>query len=134
VLTLHSEESFVGHGDRARLAQAIDNILDNAIKFGRGHPIEVELRGNTGTAVLMVRDRGIGIAPEQATTVFAAFYRGVPAASYGGLGLGLYVAQAIVEAHHGTITAQSTPDDGTTFTVRLPGFVRAVPPRPESRP
>jgi signal transduction histidine kinase len=66
-----------------------------------------------------VRDRGIGIAPERLPRIFERFERAVSSA-YSGLGLGLYIVRAIVEAHEGTVSAESVLGEGTTFTVDLP--------------
>jgi signal transduction histidine kinase len=66
-------------------------------------------------------DRGIGIPPEDQARVFGRFERAVGAQNFGGLGLGLYIARHIVEAHGGEIRVESAPGAGTTFTVVLPG-------------
>jgi signal transduction histidine kinase len=78
--------------------------------------------------LLEVSDQGIGIAPEHQARVFERFQRAVPAQHFGGLGLGLYVARQIVEAHGGTIDVASEAGAGATFTVRLPKD--PPPPRP----
>ncbi|HEX8791083.1 MAG TPA: GAF domain-containing sensor histidine kinase [Polyangiaceae bacterium] len=106
--------------DRDRLATALDALLDNAVKFGRGRPIEVALAVEGPFAVLTVTDHGIGFSPDRLSAYFDPFARGVAKEQFGGLGLGLYVAKAIVDAHGGSITATSQPDAGSTFVVRLP--------------
>jgi signal transduction histidine kinase len=67
-----------------------------------------------------VRDQGIGIAPEDLPFIFGRFERKVSLRNYGGLGLGLYIARQIVEAHDGTIAVESVKGEGATFTVTLP--------------
>jgi two-component system sensor histidine kinase/response regulator len=116
-------ESAVGRWDRLRVEQVVTNLLSNAIKYGRGQPIELQVQANDGAARLVVRDRGIGIAPEQAKRIFERFERAVSPRNYGGLGLGLYIAHQIVEAHNGTIRVESRPGEGSTFTVELPRSV-----------
>jgi signal transduction histidine kinase len=70
--------------------------------------------------VLLVRDHGIGIAPERMEGLFQRFERAVSAKNYGGLGLGLYRVRRIVEAHGGMVTVDSVPGQGATFRVHLP--------------
>jgi signal transduction histidine kinase len=67
-----------------------------------------------------VRDRGIGVAPEDAERIFQRYEQAVSARAYGGMGLGLYIVRQIVEAHGGTIRLESEPGSGSTFTVDLP--------------
>jgi signal transduction histidine kinase len=122
-----AEPSIVGQFDRARIERMLLVLLDNAIKFGRGKPIEVSLRRQGDEAALSVRDHGPGIAPERLRALFAPFERAVPKESFGGLGLGLYVAKTIAEAHRGSITAISRVDEGTTMSVRLPLSAPGIP-------
>ena len=110
----------VGQWDRSALERVLGNMLSNATKFGAGKPIEVTLRTQPGSARLNVRDHGIGIDPGQLPRIFDRFARGVSVTNYGGLGLGLYIAQALVQSLGGTITVESTPGQGASFTVTLP--------------
>jgi signal transduction histidine kinase len=110
----------VGWWDPSRLGQVISNLLTNAIKFGAGRPIEIRIDRTGAAARLLVRDHGIGIDPARRACVFERFERAVPSSSYGGLGLGLYIARSIVLAHGGTITVDSELGAGSTFTVTLP--------------
>jgi signal transduction histidine kinase len=126
VLTMHIAPDIVGYWDGDRLAQVVSNLLDNAVKFGSSMPIDVSLQLEGGDAVLNVRDRGIGIAPEQTARIFEPFKRAVSPRSYGGLGLGLFMCKAIVEAHRGAIDVESQPGEGSSFTVRLPRSVLAA--------
>lgn len=106
--------------DAQRMEQVIDNLLSNALKYGREAPIRVALRREGERAVLAISDRGIGIAPEDQDRIFGRFERAVSGRRYGGLGLGLWIVRQIVEAHGGTIRVESAPDAGSTFTVQLP--------------
>lgn len=108
-----------GDWDRLRLEQVFTNLLVNAIKYGRGQPIDVTGVEGDASVDIEVRDRGIGIDAADAARIFEKFERAVPAA-YGGLGLGLYITRELVEAHGGTISFDSQPGTGTTFRVRLP--------------
>jgi signal transduction histidine kinase len=98
----------------------VDRLLDNAIQFGQGKPIEVALERNGTQAVLVVRDHGLGIAAERLPSIFAPFERAVPKERFGGLGLGLYIAKSIIEAHGGSIAVTSRLAEGAVFVVRLP--------------
>ncbi len=113
----------VGRWDRLRIGQVITNLVSNAIKFGRGHPIDVEVNVDTEgdrSACVRVRDGGIGIPPEQRARIFDRFERAPAERHYPGLGLGLWIAKQIVDASSGTITVESEVGVGSTFTVRLP--------------
>jgi PAS domain S-box-containing protein len=119
-LSVIAEENIVGQWDRFRLEQVVNNLLSNAIKFGLGRPIEIVTRMHSGRALLMVKDRGIGIAPDVLARLFKPFERGVSERHYGGLGLGLHIVKTIVEAMRGTVKVESGPETGTVFTVELP--------------
>ena len=110
----------VGMWDRIRVEQVVTNLLTNACKFGGGKPIEitVEERGPIGR--LVVVDHGIGIAPEDVERIFHRYEQAISSRAFGGLGLGLYIARQIIEAHGGTIRVESQPGAGSTFTVDLP--------------
>ena len=109
-----------GRWDRLRLEQVITNLLSNAIKFGQAKPITVDVSADASLVRLRVRDRGIGIDPADQERIFGRFERAVPMHHFGGLGLGLYIAREIVEAHGGNIQLSSEPGAGTTVTVELP--------------
>ncbi len=111
-----------------RIAQVVRHLLANAVKFGPGKPVEVALEAQADSAVLQVKDHGIGIAPERVESLFQRFERAVPVRHYGGLGLGLYRVRRIVEAHGGEVTVDSVPGQGATFRVHLP---RAGASQPE---
>ncbi|MBK8135344.1 MAG: PAS domain S-box protein [Chloroflexi bacterium] len=110
-------------GDEARLRQLLDNLVGNAIKYSpNGGSIEVAGTFDANWVFMTVRDEGIGIAQVDADRVFDRFYRaeGALRKSTQGTGLGLYLAKAIVDAHHGLIDVESKLGEGSTFHVRLP--------------
>jgi two-component system, LuxR family, sensor kinase FixL len=123
-LVFDAPESLHGEWDAMRLEQVVTNLVSNAVKYGEGKPIEVSLMERNGTAVIEVRDHGIGIAPEDQLRMFQRFERLVSHHHYGGFGLGLWIAREIVEAHGGSIRVWSEVGAGATFTVELP---RAAP-------
>ncbi|MEA2490641.1 MAG: hypothetical protein QOH21_2433 [Acidobacteriota bacterium] len=131
----------LGHvvGDSARLQQVVWNLLTNAVKFTpRGGSITVRARRSASQLQLSVTDTGEGIESEFLPHVFEAFRQaeGPTTRTHGGLGLGLSIVRYIVEAHGGTISAESHGrGQGATFTVALPtGTLRSRLPAPESQP
>ncbi|AUX43458.1 protein kinase [Sorangium cellulosum] len=119
-VSVRAEPSVVGSWDRSRLEQVVSNLLDNALKFGAGRPIEVSVAQKDGTAELVVQDQGIGIPPGRLPHVFERFERAVSSRHFGGLGLGLHVVKSIVEALGGAVRGESRPGEGSRFTVELP--------------
>ncbi|MBZ0236024.1 MAG: GAF domain-containing sensor histidine kinase [Deltaproteobacteria bacterium] len=109
-----------GHWDRSRIDQIVANLFANALRYGKGHPVQVVVRRRGDHAVLVVSDLGIGIAAEDQARVFERFERAVSTRHFGGLGLGLSIVRELVAAHHGTIALQSAPGRGATFAVSLP--------------
>jgi heavy metal sensor kinase len=110
-------------GDAARLKQVIVNLLDNAIKYTMtGGTITFSVKAAPPTAILSVKDNGIGIPSEELPHVFERFYRAdkVRSRSSHGAGLGLSIVQIICQAHGGTVQVQSEKGIGTTVTVELP--------------
>ncbi len=110
-------------GDGERLGRIVSTLLDNACKYAsRGGRVNVTLELTKGSAVLSVHNDGTTIPQEEIPRVFDRFYRADKARSSdaGGSGLGLSIAQKIIERHRGTIAASSSPVRGTTFTVTLP--------------
>lgn len=120
--------------DRQRLGQVFANLLTNAIKYSpEGGEITVSLSREAGEARVAVRDRGVGISPEALPRLFDRFYRvAATAGGASGLGLGLYIARRIVEAHGGRLTVVSTLGAGSTFTVALPLADPSVDGEPDS--
>ena len=121
-MTVTGEEVTV-QGVRRLLSEVMVNLCDNAIKYNRdGGSVTVEVSRDGGDAVVSVSDTGIGIPPEHQSRVFERFYRVDKSHSKasGGTGLGLSIVKHAVRYHHGTVEVHSVPDQGTTFTVRLP--------------
>jgi CheY-like chemotaxis protein/anti-sigma regulatory factor (Ser/Thr protein kinase) len=113
------------HADVVRLQQAFWNVLRNAVKFTREHGIISITSGTTGENKIWVRvaDSGIGFMPDSGPSLFQAFEQGGYAVTrqYGGLGLGLAISKSIVDAHNGSISAESAgPGKGATFTFEFP--------------
>lgn len=111
-----------GFWDGARIAQALSNLLGNAVQHGSQAPIEVELRGEPDQVVVSVHNKGEPIPKRHLQDIFDPFRQVATddsKASRSSVGLGLYIVQAIVSAHGGTIHVEST-DNGTTFTMQLP--------------
>jgi signal transduction histidine kinase len=107
--------------DRNRLRQVAANLLDNAVKYTpRGGRIDLAARREGDDALFVVRDTGAGISPEDVPRIFDRLYRGDRSRSERGLGLGLSLVKAIVEAHQGRVSVESSPGEGSTLTVRLP--------------
>lgn len=109
--------------DRDSLARVFWNLLDNAVKYSpECHTVWVELAGVGKGIRVHVRDRGLGIPPEEQKEIFRKFVRGAAsrAAAIQGTGVGLAMARQIVEAHGGEISVESKPGEGSVFTVLLP--------------
>jgi PAS domain S-box-containing protein len=109
-----------GTWDRSRLDQVVTNLVSNAVKFGKGMPVEIRVEPDTTHARICVRDYGIGMSDEDRSKIFDRFERAVSRRSYGGMGLGLWISRQIVEAHGGKIEVESEPGKGSTFWVDLP--------------
>ena len=104
-------------GSRARLARAVGNLLDNAVKWSPpGAPVEVSVSGGEVT----VRDHGPGIAEDDLPHVFDRFYRAPAARGLPGSGLGLAIVKHVADAHGGTVAAEPAPGGGTRLRVALP--------------
>ena len=119
-LRLTLSGGIVGKWDRFRLDEAFSNIISNAIKYGAGHPIDIQLQASDENAALVVEDHGIGIAPDDLSRIFGRFERTVASKNYGGLGLGLYIARQIIEQHRGSIRAENRPCGGARFVIKVP--------------
>jgi PAS domain S-box-containing protein len=124
---VRAEPGIIGVWDRSRLDQVVMNLIDNALKFGRGRPVEVRVAKTGATALLSVRDAGIGIDPQDHERIFGRFERAISAWSYGGLGLGLWISKSLVAAMGGRISVESRPGEGATFTVELPARAAEQP-------
>jgi signal transduction histidine kinase len=111
------------HVDEPLLSRALDNVLDNARKYGGGprSPIKVEARREDGEVVLAVSDAGTGIPPQELELIFDPFYRGSTVRTReSGFGLGLALARRVVEAHGGKIRASNVDGGGARIEMRLP--------------
>ncbi|MEO6876591.1 MAG: HAMP domain-containing sensor histidine kinase [Opitutaceae bacterium] len=120
-LILDQPEPVDVDADAIRLSQAINNLLDNALKYTPpGGQVSLTARTDSGTAVLTVTDNGPGIPTEEREAIFRRLYRGDGSRSQRGFGLGLSLVRAIVESHGGTVTTDAAPTGGARFTLRLP--------------
>lgn len=113
-------QKIVGIWDSYRIEQVIVNLISNAIKYGAKKPILIEVLKKNETAIIHVKDYGIGIAKENQQRIFNRFERAVSAKGVTGLGLGLYIVKKILAAHQGSISLESDVGQGSTFTVELP--------------
>lgn len=112
------------HGDRQSLCEVMVILLDNAIKYSpENTEIEISCQSNAKTVVISIIDKGIGIKASEIPHLFERFYRADSARSKrntSGYGLGLSIAKSIIDHHKGTITVQSNPGKGSTFSLQLP--------------
>lgn len=123
-LTTHSPPHLIAEVDPARIAQSLENLLTNAIKFtGRGGSITVASRSvDDDTIAITVSDTGIGMTRDEQRRIFDRFYRSqaVRNNAIQGIGVGLSIVKTIVDAHHGSITVNSQPAVGSAITLVLP--------------
>jgi PAS domain S-box-containing protein len=130
-LNLHGNPTPQIEGDHDRLAQLVDNLVTNALKFTpAGERIDVTCCTRDGAVLIEVANTGSYLGPDEQEQLFERFFRANDAVegAIGGVGLGLAICKAIAEAHGGEISVRSTENEGTTFSVRLP-----VASPPESR-
>ena len=114
-------EGVRGQWDDFRIEQVITNLLTNALRYGGGKPVEVHVGASHDWAQIIVRDQGMGIAPEDQARVFEQFERTEASRKRAaGLGLGLYITRQIVQAHGGRVELESAAGVGSTFRVSLP--------------
>ena len=120
--------------DPALFARVIQNLLENARKYGReGGFIRVTLRREAESIRLDMEDNGIGIRQEDLSRIWQRFYQANPSRQSGsGLGLGLSMVRQIVQLHGGTAEAESVPDQGSCFTVRLPFSQKETGPQKDN--
>ena len=123
VLEVKDEQQVLVKGDAARLADVLQNLLGNALKYTPGEgKILVSLQVEHGKAVIAVKDEGIGIPNEHLQSIFDSFFRAENYAGRdpGGMGLGLYISKEIIQKHGGRIWAENNRGQGSTFYVELP--------------
>jgi signal transduction histidine kinase len=119
-ITLDAPDALPLEGDEFRIEQVINNLLTNALRYGEGKPVTVTVTAAGGEARVCVRDQGMGIAPEDQERIFEQFERTDGAAQVAGLGLGLYIARQIAQAHGGQLQVHSRPGEGAEFVLSLP--------------
>jgi signal transduction histidine kinase len=127
-ITLAAPELLPLVGDEFRIEQVITNLLTNALRYGKGKPVAVAvgLREQEPEAFVSVRDQGSGVAPQDQERIFEQFERAEGTNQVPGLGLGLYIARQIAQAHQGRLEVRSTPGEGAEFVLSLP--LPAQPP------
>lgn len=108
--------------DVTLMSRLVQNLIDNAYKYGRdGGSVEVSLKARGGTAAISVKDDGVGIEKEHLDKIWQRFYQEDSSRSGGeGLGLGLSMVKQIARVHGGTVSVESVPGEGSTFTVTIP--------------
>jgi PAS domain S-box-containing protein len=119
-ISLQLEPRIEGTWDRLRIDQVVTNLVSNAVKYGLENPIVISASRNDDQAIITVRDEGIGISPENLNSIFERFVRATTRSKHDGLGMGLWITKQILEAHGGTVTAESELGKGSMFTVRIP--------------
>lgn len=119
-VSLSAPALVTGYWDRFRIEQAITNLLTNAFKYGAGSPVEVSVEATETVARLRVRDHGSGIAPEAVERIFERFERFASGHHQKSLGVGLYIARQVIDAHSGVVRVEETSASGSTFLVELP--------------
>jgi len=115
-----AQENVTGYWDRVRIEQVISNLISNALKYGNGKPILIKTELQKDHVLIKVKDRGIGIRPEDKDRIFKVFNRGLDVKSYKGIGVGLFISKKIVDAHKGELIVNSSLGNGSTFIVKLP--------------
>jgi len=114
--------------DAVRLGQAVNNLLDNALKYTpEDGKVTLAASADSGGAVLTVTDNGPGVPFAEREAIFRRLYRGDASRSQRGLGLGLSLVKAIVESHHGTVSVDDAPGGGARFTIRLKSSAGGTP-------
>ena len=131
-IEMHGEPDLYVRADRERIALALTNVLSNAIKYSaHSGQITIQSHADVNNVIVSIHDNGIGIPPAEQRDLFDRFYQvGNPLTrEYDGLGIGLAVAKAIIELHHGRIWVESAPNQGSTFSFSLR---RAYPLNPSA--
>ena len=127
-MALDTPHSITVFGEPKKLQRVFSNLIDNALKYTLpGGSVHISIRETNNSIVVTIRDSGLGIAAEDLPHIFDRFFRGEKSRSTQGNGLGLSLAQAFVLVHGGTITATSTPGQGSQFVVTLPRIASPSP-------
>lgn len=131
IITEFDAQDLVVNADRARLADVLFNIVQNASRFSEdGKDVHIRTREKEDMAVIEIEDHGIGIEKTKLEAIFTPFYEDVDIMAHQSgdfefkssrLGMGLYIAKGIIEAHGGRINVESTPGKGSIFSIFLPG-------------
>jgi len=119
-LTLHPHPPVCGEWDEFRVEQVIVNLLTNALRHGGGKPVDVSVHSTGSEVRIDVADRGPGISEAERQRISEAFARGAGNGDARGLGLGLYIARQLVEAHGGQLSVRAGEEGGSTFSLTLP--------------
>jgi signal transduction histidine kinase len=106
--------------DTIRLAEVLDNLFDNSIKYAPDAKITITLRAQNKKQIITFADQGPGIPPESLPFLFERFYRVPGQSGKRGAGLGLFICKQIIQAHHGQISVKTVTGKGTTFRIELP--------------
>jgi signal transduction histidine kinase len=117
---LEAPETLVVEGDEFRIEQVVNNLLTNALRYGGGKPVAVTVSAGDGKALVSVRDEGRGIAPADHERIFQQFERTEGTEQVPGLGLGLFIARQIAQAHGGRLEVNSALGEGSEFVLYLP--------------
>lgn len=124
-VSIEGPEFLYGYFDKLRVEQVVTNLVSNAVKYGNGKPVTVQVMSYNGTMGIAVTDHGLGISKEDQAKVFHRFER-ASAQAKAGYGLGLWIVSSIVEAMHGSIRLASELGKGTTITVTLPRYQKGT--------
>jgi signal transduction histidine kinase len=116
---VHAPVDIWGRWDKLRIEQVITNLLTNAIRYGDGKPVNIQVRVEDSKVMILFKDSGIGIAEENLEKIFTK-YEQVGEVKTHGLGLGLFIVKQIIDAHKGTVNVISQKGVGSTFRVVLP--------------
>jgi signal transduction histidine kinase len=120
IIRLQASGDLRGTWDRDRLSQVVSNLVGNAVQHGHATPVMVTVQEQADSVTLAVHNGGPPIPPDVIPVLFEPLTRGAADGSSGSIGLGLFIARAIVAAHGGRIDVRSSADAGTTFSIELP--------------
>lgn len=120
VPVIERRDSSIGYWDKMRIEQVMNNLLLNALRYGEGRPISVNLIRYESALRISIQDQGIGIDKERLDKIFDRFERAISANEISGLGLGLFIVRQIVQAHGGRAWGESELGQGSTFHFELP--------------